>query len=359
LSIGTRIPFHFFLGCFCFYTEVQLGQNELGRGEFGIVYQVNAISTASCDCPTCLLRTLYDTPQDRHKLAAKELNVLIETMEDIGPEILTESNMTPTSLSISDAAATPSTYNLRDGDDTERHTNAAISNANPNHGSDEKSTVADKENVREIIKWTDAVGRNNTSAFNQELQGEGSDINECDDISDLSTSSIIRASGNDKTKRSVATNFDTYRKCYMQKHCIRQERPRYAVKRLKCDLKDETKYNASIDLAVEAKFLAALKHPNIVRIRATVGRPGHDSFMIMMDCLNLTLREKIVEWAYETKIRRNATRNVFKRIFHFGGFPNHPADSSKLNPAMLDVHTEKLMASYDLVRGMKFLHSNG
>jgi hypothetical protein len=106
-------------------------------------------------------------------------------------------------------------------------------------------------------------------------------------------------------------------------------------------------------------FLTRLKHPNIVRVRGTVGRPGHDNFMIMMDCLNLTLREKIVEWDYDTKIRRNATQNVFTRIFHIGSHRRfQPADSSKINPAMMQVHTEKLMAAYDLVRGMKFLHSH-
>jgi serine/threonine protein kinase len=120
----------------------------------------------------------------------------------------------------------------------------------------------------------------------------------------------------------------------------------------------ETKYNAAIDLAVEAKFLAALKHPNIVRVRGTVGKPGHDRFMIMMDCLNLTLREKIVEWAYDVKIRRNTTHSVFKRMLHIGAHYNQPTDSSKVDPATMDLHTERLMAAYDLVRGMKFLHSN-
>jgi hypothetical protein len=103
----------------------------------------------------------------------------------------------------------------------------------------------------------------------------------------------------------------------------------------------------------------SLKHPNIVRVRGTVGRPGHDNFMIMMDCLNLTLREKIIEWDYHSKTRRNTTLNVLKRMFHIGSHRHYqPADSSKINPAVVDVHTEKLMAAYDLVRGMKFLHSN-
>jgi hypothetical protein len=128
------------------------------------------------------------------------------------------------------------------------------------------------------------------------------------------------------------------------------------VKRLRDDLNGETRYQAAIDLAVEAKFLAMLKHPNIVRVRGVVGKPGHYDFMIMMDCLNLTLREKIVEWTYEMKIRKTATQNIFKRLFHVGS--RQPADSSLLNPALLDIHTEKLLAVYDLVRGMKFIHSN-
>jgi hypothetical protein len=79
----------------------------------------------------------------------------------------------------------------------------------------------------------------------------------------------------------------------------------------------------------------------------------------MMDCLNLTLREKIVDWDYDTKVRRNSAQSVLEFLFHTASHRRfHPADSSKINPSLIDAHTEKLMAAYDLVRGMKFLHSH-
>lgn len=347
--------------------EVALGPTELGRGEFGIVYQVDGLHPQSCECPKCLLKSLYDAPEDRHKLNAKELDVADETLTPTveSSTIRTTSHGTSTNVSSSGGG----THHERKEDMIIRKTKSS------SHTEDETPVTKDDYDDDQIIKWTDGVEKSINEMFSEEflkekqLQGEEdddqlSDIDERhDDISELSTGSLIRPTGATKSDtlqtKSLRENFDTYRKCYMQRHVLREGRPRYAVKRLRDDLQEgETKYNAAIDLAVEAKFLAALKHPNIVRVRGTVGKPGHHMFMIMMDCLNLTLREKIIEWAYDIKIRRNATHNVFKRIFHLGAYYTQPTDSSKVDPAVLDVHTERLMAAYDLVRGMKFLHSN-
>jgi serine/threonine protein kinase len=328
---------------FLFRSEVQIGANELGRGEFGIVYQVEALEPKSCECPKCLLKKLYGAPEDRHKLQAEELNVNDEEKAGDNGQALLEK--------FSESSTTVHNNNC----DHKR-----ISRPPRHDGSNE----VDNE---QIVKWTDDVERSLNEMFSEEFQKEQEDDDAQDpddDVSELSAEdgSLIRPNAHNTydplNTKSLRENFDTYRKCYMQRNCIRQGRPRYAVKRLRGDLhKGETKYNAAIDLAVEAQFLAVLKHPNIVRVRATVGRPGHDGFMIMMDCLNLTLREKIIEWDYDTKIRRNSTTNVLKRLFQIGNH-HQPDDSSKMNPAMMDVHTEKLMAAYDLVRGMKFLHSN-
>lgn len=340
--------------------EIELGPNELGRGEFGIVYQVDALNPKSCECPKCLLKSLYDTPEDRHKLAAKELDVLEEGGEE-GEEDAIEHTNKPLHQRSNESST------MQTSQSTPVQDNSNPKSQLPNTKEKHNKRKSDSD---EIVQWTDDVERSLNDMFGEESEEEQHDKDlegEDDNVSDLSSenNSLIRPNAQDRedliNTKSLRENFNTYRKCFMQRNCIRQGRSRYAVKRLRGDMVEgETKYNAAIDLAVEAKFLAVLKHPNIVRVRATVGRPGHDSFMIMMDCLNLTLREKIVEWDYDAKILRNATANVLKRIFHVIGNIHHhqPDDSSKINPAMRDVHTEKLMASYDLVRGMKFLHSN-
>ncbi|KAG7345162.1 sserine/threonine protein kinase with PASTA sensor domain [Nitzschia inconspicua] len=340
--------------------EVHLGPTELGRGEFGVVYQVDALSPTSCECPKCLLKRLYDTPEDRHKLAASELNVLEEHEEEDNGKGLQEKSTESSTIQTSQSTAPHNNANRNKCDNKYVGT---TQQPQPESQMNKKETDSD-----EIVEWTDDVEKSLNKIFSDEFQMEEqrTEMEDDDNVSGLSEedNSVIRPNGNIGGEplhtKSLRENFDTYRKCFMQRNCLRQGRPRYAVKRLRSDIEDEeTKYNAAIDLAVEAKYLAVLKHPNIVRVRATAGRPGHDNFMIMMDCLNLTLREKIVEWDYDTKILRNATSNVVKRILRIGNQNySQPDDSSKMNPAMMDLHTEKLMAAYDLVRGMKFLHSN-
>ena len=85
-----------------------------------------------------------------------------------------------------------------------------------------------------------------------------------------------------------------YLRGYMSTHCVGHGRPRYAIKRLRHEFATtEIQLEAAIDLASEAKFLASLHHPNIVKMRGTVGTPGTPAFGIVMDCLVLTLREKM------------------------------------------------------------------
>jgi hypothetical protein len=56
---------------------------------------------------------------------------------------------------------------------------------------------------------------------------------------------------------------------YMRTHCIGHGRPWYAIKQLRNS--GSHKMEAAINLAVEAKFLASIWHPNIVKMRGTMG----------------------------------------------------------------------------------------
>jgi hypothetical protein len=240
-----------------FFAEVQLGPNELGRGEFGTVFQVDALTPESCECPKCLLKAFYNAPGDRHKLEAAELNVLGKDDDDDGKG------------SLQGTCTEDSTI--------KNPQNGALHNKNiPNNDSarntqqfESTDQLQDGSNLDQITTWTDQVEWGLDKMFGEEShkdeEDDGDDPEGKDDVvSDLSLDadgSRIRAHGkidDQFNANSVRENFDTYRKCYMQRNCIRQGRPRYAVKRLRGDLQEgETKYNAAIDLAVEAKFLAA------------------------------------------------------------------------------------------------------
>lgn len=79
---------------------------------------------------------------------------------------------------------------------------------------------------------------------------------------------------------------------------------RYAVKCLKKDLTKSSQdfRNAATDLVVEAKYLAALDHPNIVKLRGTARDgtmsycDGHDGFFLIMDRMHETLDQRIQKW---------------------------------------------------------------
>lgn len=87
-------------------------------------------------------------------------------------------------------------------------------------------------------------------------------------------------------------------------------RCRYALKHLKAQLLEEQTpdefYYAASDLAVEAHYMSAFDHPNILSLRAlplngtksfSESDGDHDSFFIICDKLEGTLDSKIEEWA--------------------------------------------------------------
>jgi hypothetical protein len=128
---------------------------------------------------------------------------------------------------------------------------------------------------------------------------------------------------------------------YMSERCHRGDTPRFAVKRIRNDLPPELTAMAIVDLAVEAKFLACIDHSNIVRLRATVGSPGSEDFLIVLDRLYCILDQRVKEWRDEEKSCRGLLnlRIVDKE--------NHQR-----------LTTERLMAMFDIARAVKHLHKH-
>lgn len=135
-----------------------------------------------------------------------------------------------------------------------------------------------------------------------------------------------------------------YLREYMSKHVLRHGQGRYAVKRVRRDLKDPV--SAILDLAVEAKFLASIKHPNIVRMRGTSGVPGSPNFMMVMDRLSLTLKEKIRGWNRELKRKTG----LFQLL--------SPAKAKQTKAAIEDQYADKLLAIFDIARAIRYLHNH-
>jgi serine/threonine protein kinase len=131
-------------------------------------------------------------------------------------------------------------------------------------------------------------------------------------------------------------------KAYMKKHCIRKELSRFAVKRVRSDIqKGKYKFGAALDLAREAMFLAHLSHPNIIKIRGTIGESGTPEFCLILDRMVTTLDKSILEWKRDVKNRR-LNWNVAKRWGESRALEN-----------------KRLVVMYDISRAMKYLHKNG
>jgi hypothetical protein len=126
---------------------------------------------------------------------------------------------------------------------------------------------------------------------------------------------------------------------FMRAHCKREKLARYAVKRVKHNVPETMKEDAAIDLASEAKFLASLSHPNIIKLRAIVGVPGHPDFLMVMDRLYSTMDDNIVLW----KKAEKGYRGVFG---HFG----------RRQHDLEHVRIDRMVALYDVARAMKYLH---
>jgi len=116
---------------------------------------------------------------------------------------------------------------------------------------------------------------------------------------------------------------------------------RYAVKRLREDLSFRERARAVIDLSIEMKFLSAMSHRHIIRIKGMAeGDPIREDFFLVIDRIYLTLEEKIHVW--KRKERRS------KGIFGLG--------YCRSNRKEKDMVIERAFVSYNLSSAFEYLH---
>lgn len=127
------------------------------------------------------------------------------------------------------------------------------------------------------------------------------------------------------------------------KHCMRGGKARYAFKMLHSSYHSNPKqhFNGIIDLAVEARFLAFVRHPHIVRMRAmSLGDPYKSGFFIILDRLYDTLAVRTRTWAAEKKRNKKLIRK-----FRGGTEANNLLWNSRL------------IVMYDIASALSYLHS--
>lgn len=133
---------------------------------------------------------------------------------------------------------------------------------------------------------------------------------------------------------------------FMSRRCLRQKKhARYAIKTLKdeCLTDPETFVGGVIDLAVECRFLAVIKHPNIIKMRGcSDGNPLSFGFFVVLDRLYATLTQKIAEWKKE-----DSKSKGFGKIMDMKGKKKHK------------VWVDRLVVVYDLSSSLEYLHKHG
>lgn len=133
---------------------------------------------------------------------------------------------------------------------------------------------------------------------------------------------------------------------FMEMHCLRGSKKecRYAFKRLQASVSEDaqTFVNGIVDLAIEARFLAVIRHPNIIKMRAmavtdpfSVDRP----FFVVLDRLYDILGPRIAKW------KKQKPTGMAKML-----------DRKGKKEGLLWV--ERITVAYDLSCALQYLHES-
>jgi serine/threonine protein kinase len=231
---------------------------------------------------------------------------------------------------------------------------------------------------------------NNINDNNNETKNDYYDLNNYSSNSNINlnlnlndSSTSLKSSfkkGHDTTAIDDDNNTSHYdvkeARLIMKQRVTRFGLNRYAIKRLRPDLKSELDYaRGSIDLAIEIKFMSVLVHPNIVKMRgisntiqtAEGGRVSLDTFIIM-DRLYGTLEDKInTEWIkkqlqinMEFLEQSNSCCSFFCGGGCFGNKTNKNNNSIVQNEYEYNTNQllkERLLVAYDLTVAFQYMHS--
>jgi serine/threonine protein kinase len=115
---------------------------------------------------------------------------------------------------------------------------------------------------------------------------------------------------------------------------------RYVVKTVSTDLDKLNYMKGHVDMALEAKFLSALDHPNIIELAAISATDScHPDFFLILERMTETLTKKIKSWMDRDRLNQG-----------IGGiFTGGKKKVEKL-------YRERIGASYDIANGLYYLH---
>lgn len=134
-------------------------------------------------------------------------------------------------------------------------------------------------------------------------------------------------------------------KKFIAEHCLRNGGDsRYAVKYLSSEVVSDTArfIQGMMDMAIEKRFLSAIEHPNIVKMRSMSTVDAYDSgFFIVMDRLYDTLEKRLEKWK-KLKNRSSGLAGKF---------------SDRKGTKAQSLMEDRLVAAFDLSSAFEYLHS--
>jgi len=135
---------------------------------------------------------------------------------------------------------------------------------------------------------------------------------------------------------------------YMSDNCLREDGTgtysRYALKQLKPTNSQKHVEQGLIDLSIEAKFLANLNHPSIIRLRGLSGTPLSPNFGLVLDRLYMTLEDQMDEW---TATKKKSMSNGLCGCLGLGKMDEH---------TRMGMLVSVVTAAYDLSCAMRYIH---
>lgn len=145
----------------------------------------------------------------------------------------------------------------------------------------------------------------------------------------------------DNPKNDEEVEGITQNRSYIAKNYLRNGEARYAIKKLTSNLyedrPEQTFISGVIDIMIEVKYLAVIRHPNIIKMRAIADTERNSKdFFILLDRLDETLTQRVETWKKE-----KAKGGLFKK--------NKDGDTDFLH---------RLIVGLDIVSALKYLHDN-
>lgn len=129
---------------------------------------------------------------------------------------------------------------------------------------------------------------------------------------------------------------------FMASHYIRKGKDyRYAIKKMQeASRKDHHVFiNSIVDLAVEARFLSVVRHPNIIKMRAMEAtNPCSPNFFVLLDRLYDIMPTRLAAW------KKRKPKGLGKMMFDRRGLKEQA------------FWVERLTVAYDLSCALNYLH---